>query len=107
MVEDVTVQHVEAFAAARVNVVPLDGDVGEPERQDGGQEIVVVAAQIDDAGVVLDLQQAADEVRVTAFLLFAASADEFPSVDDVAAENQGVAGVVFQEAVGLLCFRPD
>lgn len=106
VVEDVAVQHVVAFVAARVDVLLQDADVGELQGQDAVQKVVVVAAQVDDVCVVLDVEQAADEVRVAAFPLLAAPADELPAVDDVAAENQRVAGMASQETVGLLGLRP-
>ncbi len=74
-------------------------------RMGGGvQKIVVVASQVDDLRVMLDLQQAADEIRVAAFPLFAAAAEQFPAVDDVAAANQRIAGAYFRKR---LASRPS
>ena len=106
VVEDVAVEHVVAPPAAHVDVVAQQRDVGEAQRQDAVEEVVVVAAQIDNMCVVLNLQQAADEVGVAALPLLAPAAQQFPAVDDIAAENQRVARVVLQKTVGLLGLRP-
>ena len=106
MVEDVAVQDIETLGTARVDIIALNTDVGEMQREDAFQKIVVVASQVDDLRVMLDLQQAADEIRVAAFPLLAAAAEQFPAVDDVAAQDQCIAGVILQKTVGLFGFRP-
>lgn len=106
MVEDIPVQYVEALAAARVDIIFQNGDVGELQRQQTVQKIVVVAAEVDDLCVVVDVEQAPDEVRVAPFPFFAVSAQQFPPVDDVTAQYECVARIVFEESVCLFRLGP-
>ena len=79
MVEDVAVQDIETLGTACVDIIALNTDVGEMQREDAFQKIVVVASQVDDLRVVLDLQQAADEIRVGGVSTFRGGRGAAPS----------------------------
>jgi len=100
-VEDVAVEDEVASLHALVDVLVHDREVLELEREELGEDVVVVAAEVDDLRVPLleHLQDDADEVRVGLRPL--AVALQLPAVDDVSIQYQLLAAHVAQEVVNL------
>ena len=83
---------------------PLTGAV--ESEADTIEKIVVISPQIDNAGMRQYRKQTLDKIGMTLFPFRLFPPDDFPTVDDVAAQYQRFARVLFQKKVGFFGFRP-
>ncbi len=68
------------------------------------QKIVVVSADVDDAGLVLHIQKQFDKSGVLFFPFGLFSTHDAPAIYNVTAKDQGVTGIFFRKRVAGLVF---
>ena len=92
--------------SASVNVIAANSQIKYFEREDTIEKIVVISPQIDNAGMRQYRKQTLDKIGMTLFPFRLFPPDDFPTVDDVAAQYQRFARMLFQKKVGFFGFRP-
>lgn len=101
-VEGIAMDDEVAAMGILVNVAVDDLQAAEAEGEEAIEDIVVVAAEVDDAGFALVnfFEDEAQEAGMGAFP--SAAAAEGPSVDNIPVEEKGLAVDVFEEVIHLI-----
>jgi hypothetical protein len=87
-----------------IDHIRLDGEVSDLDRKDLIKEVVVVAAEIGDFGVVT-FDHFDDSVEKARMLALPRSGfTQLPAINDVAVEDEVFAAILFKKPSNLLCF---